>query len=104
VTHHDAWDVVIKTASVDKGVAPVVKWLNSFDGIVTRWSCEGDGGNDPPRKPYVLFYCEDPMDLIRVAKRDNWGISVHYYEPSGGLRYVLEFPNAAALNYFSTEQ
>ena len=39
---HKTQEMIIKKGKVDKGIEPVVRWLNSFAGIYTRWSCEGE--------------------------------------------------------------
>ena len=41
-----------KKIVVDKNIAPVIKWLNTFDHVHTIFSCEG---NRVRWSPYVLF-------------------------------------------------
>jgi hypothetical protein len=45
---------------VDRGVAPLVVALNSFGGVATLASCEGD----PERAAYVYFRCADTVRFV----------------------------------------
>jgi hypothetical protein len=99
--------MVIKHADVDIQIQPIVKWLNSFDGIYTRWSCQGDPSKpfdketevngvvcvDPAVPAYVSFYCESAIDLAHVLNiSDVYAhTEVKFYPASGGLRYVMRF-------------
>ena len=86
---HVARRVPVKFAEIDEGIMKVVEWLNSFDGIYTRWSCEG--GHDD--EPMVIFYCEDIADLTAVCRAVGYSGSVQaeYYNPKASLRYILRF-------------
>ncbi len=53
--------------TVDKGIAPVVKWLRRM-GAETVSSCESDNG-----KPYVQFKCsEDRLECILRELSKDW--------------------------------
>lgn len=100
---HDTSLITLKKAHIDKGIAKVVNWLNSFDGIYTRHSCQGNDAFHqkekgvktpvPPDIPYVLFYCDDPLDLICVASKIKGSavIEVEFYPRGATLRYWLKF-------------
>lgn len=51
-----------KTFDVDKGIAPVVTWLNSFQDVNTLWACESQ---DWAPGGYVIFLCTD-VDTLRT--------------------------------------
>ena len=89
--------VPIKVVEVDKGILPVVKWLNSFEGIFTRWSCEGD----LTCNPYVIFYCENSLDLVQVCMWVNCAATVEVSCDSCMLRYKLVFATKQALECFA---
>jgi len=52
--------IIIYEAEVDIGIIPMVRWLNSLRGIITRFSCEGE---DPIKNqiyspPYIIIWAE----------------------------------------------
>lgn len=57
---HATKKTIIYEADVDIGIIPLVRWLNSLKGIMTRWSCQGEN----PKKgvyspPYVTIWVEE---------------------------------------------
>ena len=61
---HKTEKVVIKEAEVDVAVRPVVDWINSFAGLMTKYSCEGDDNG----YPYVSFISSDEDALYVCIK------------------------------------
>ena len=37
----------------DTAIVPLITWLNSFDGIATQWSCQGEPGGS--YSPYFML-------------------------------------------------
>ena len=99
---HDATRIVLKRAVVDKKMQPIIKWLNSFDGVFTRWCCEGmcTIEEDYP-KPYVLFYCDGQEDLNEILRslRDYGKVEVEFYQ-NRMIRYCLRFRSLAVMEDF----
>lgn len=63
---HKSKKIAIKRALVDNGIAGLVKWLNSRDGVCTTDSCEGGGIESGSDIPYVLFHVKDRMQFQRI--------------------------------------
>jgi hypothetical protein len=67
--HHKTKNIQIgnsaKYAEVDELIIPLVKWLNSFSGVETLYSCQGDLDfvGIIKRQPYVGFVCNDTESL-----------------------------------------
>ena len=61
---------VVKTikAEIDDLIWPVVKWLNSIDGVNTIGSCQGGDGAIRPQ-PFVTFTAEYISNLDQVINR-----------------------------------
>lgn len=98
---HPTETIVIKgkEAAIDKGMVPVVRWLNSFDAVETTYCCEGWHG-DHLANPYVLFFCDDPETLKTIV--GSLGEWISPYDVillaecrvdvlGGRLRYKLEW-------------
>lgn len=69
---HATKKIVIYEADVDIGILPMVQWLNSLRGIITRFSCEGE---DPIKDqvyhpPFVIIWVEQYDD----AEDNDFGI------------------------------
>jgi hypothetical protein len=71
VEEHETTHIAIKTVKVDEYIRPVVQWLNDFPGVITRWSCEGEPGDNTDNKPYVVFSCEDSLRGLRILVNDS---------------------------------
>lgn len=97
---HTQYLVTTQEAFIDEGILPVVKWLNSFTGIITKHSCQGD----KERNPYVSFICDDVYQLLHVVSRV---IGKHQHVAkceviahNGMLRYVIRFKGVHGLQHF----
>lgn len=70
-TGHKQATIVLKTATVDEAMLPVLRWLNSYHGVYTLWSCQGDDrdpeGNVCP--PYVSFFCAYAKDMKEIEAK-----------------------------------
>lgn len=107
---HKTRRIALKHADVDLGVEPVVTWLNSFPGVFTRWSCQGDDADHKNHRkngriksqPYVLFYCDDLKDLIEILAKVGplATTEVDYLVQQGAIRYIMRFGNQAMLKSF----
>lgn len=53
-------------ADVDRGIVPLVRWLNSFPTVTTQFCCEGEDDRST-HKPYVLILCTDLLTLERIC-------------------------------------
>jgi len=51
-TTHLQETIAVKKVPVDVNMVTIIKWINSFPGVITQWSCEGGD----TRKPYVIFF------------------------------------------------
>lgn len=84
---------------VDKGILPLVNFLDDFGGIVTQWSCEGHSGVDIP---YVDFYAEDFESILFLLKEMEGApcsIVVQYdHESFTFLRFAIHFENKEHLS------
>lgn len=98
---HPASVMVVKSALVDIKIQSVVNWLNSFESVTTRWSCEGDlnADNEYNAKPMIVFYCESNLELATILKATDIfaKCEVVWYEPQGSIRYILWFHDIADL-------
>jgi hypothetical protein len=111
VKPHTTVKLVIKTANVDRGMVPVVNWLNEFENVVTKFEnvvtkfcCEG--GKDPvggdPYHPYVIFACDDPIDLMNIVNKLGHTGVVEIRPPYGVrlLDYCIRFIDKEHLKMF----
>ena len=69
--------IVIYEADVDIGIIPLVRWLNSLKGIITRFSCEGE---DPIKgqiyhPPYIIIWVEQ----YDGSEDNDFGIIEHLF-------------------------
>lgn len=96
-----------RVISVDRGMASTVAWLNSFYGIFTHWSCEGD-----PNPPYVTFSCINDRDLHKMLTQlhcetpegDLMKHSVCEVLPfDGKIRYTIKWSNVATFKLWKRE-
>jgi len=87
---HIAKEITILKAAVDEKIIPVVQWLNSFEGVITIFSCEGD----KKVKPYILFQCDEHLTLLRILKTARAyykTCEVWWWEDHLPVRYRMEF-------------
>jgi len=98
---HKTKNIIIKKKSVDEKIAPVIKWLNSFNSVITFYCCQG---NDKEKyKPYVLFSCyeiENLLEILRVIRGYNIECHVDWALENFPLRYKLHFYNTDTLQEF----
>ena len=66
---HETQPISLKEADIDIEMIPVVKWLNSFDGVNTRHCCEGDDGSWEFQKPYITFTCNSLLTLAIIVEK-----------------------------------
>lgn len=104
---HKTSPVAIKVAEIDNEIIPVIKWLNSFRWVYTRWCCQGDsdpkGNNFDNKYSYVIFYLDStPEDLRDICQAlDNFAtIHVEYYKWTAGIRYKIVFNSYSAMKRF----
>lgn len=65
---HEKINTVIWKAQIDVGIRPLVQWLNSFDGIVTRYSCEGGENHGT----YVQVWVETNNETLGYTTNKSW--------------------------------
>jgi hypothetical protein len=70
-SRHRQTEIVLKRAIVDDRIIPVLEWLNSFHGVYTIWSCQGQdsdhlGGDS--YLPYISFIsaCRNDLSTIKA--------------------------------------
>lgn len=56
--------IILKTASVDEEIAPLLVWINKLPGTLTDFSCAGHEKND--FKPYVSLHCWNHSSLFYI--------------------------------------
>ena len=91
-----------QTVFVDKKILGTCRWINSFPGVVTQYSCEGGNGSN---LPYILFLCYEleSLKMITEATIDKKGnrfahISANAYE--GELRFIIRWLSVDHFNKF----
>lgn len=58
--------MIERTLDMDQRIAPLVEWINRFQGVTAFGSCEGHQGGignnlgNGYHVPYVFFSCADP--------------------------------------------
>jgi len=74
-TGHKIVPVTIKgqRTFVDEGIKDLVMWMNSIDGVVTMYSCQGEFTENGyvKRPPYVMFECETKASLRTLSRYFN---------------------------------
>ena len=97
---HPTKKLTMKTALIDKGMIPVIKWLNSFSSVVTKWCCQGS--DDPRNNPYVVFACDEPMELLTIVNKVNYDGVVEIRPPYNirMIDYCIRFPTKANFETF----
>lgn len=97
-TIHKTKRIAIKTAPVDIGIIPLVKWVNSLYMTFTLFSCEGNADN----KPYFSFICGNNQSLYRIVKlvtSFNGEVQVDSGDANGWmLRYTAYFDDKYSLD------
>lgn len=92
---HRTTKTTIKRVPIDNKITLIVNWLNSFGGIYTRHSCQGvydkDGKDKNRQCAYVLFYCDDLLDLLSVCNKAGNLATIEVDMYQGSLRYKIIF-------------
>ena len=83
---HEATGIILKEATVDDKLIPVVEWINSL-GCYTLGGCQGDDTSNHccASNPYVMFLCWDLESLehiISVVKAFNFVHKDKYENPA----------------------
>lgn len=87
---HAARIVAIKSAEVDDDILFLVKWLNSFSGVFTRWSCDGGGKFE---MAYISFYCDCQGHLWDILREIGFWVKIEVdrVPDQSMLRYRMAF-------------
>lgn len=64
LSDHATTIIPLRLVAIDKGIVPVVKWLNAFDDTFTLYSCQGDSKH----RPMIAFFCRWKHVLNRIKK------------------------------------
>lgn len=112
---HNPIRTIIKEAYVDKGVVPVVNWLNSYNDVFTQYACEGYTEEEKKNgighnNPYVIFFCfyePDMTDILStifpyqdITCEIEYGSKTQHYNSYHGIRYILRFKDKKDLKFF----
>ena len=62
---------------VDKKVLPLINFLNSFHGVFSMLSCEGDSYNPWGCGPWVMFRCFNAMSLAAICEYVSSCFRIH---------------------------
>lgn len=104
IRFHKTKKMIIKTANIDLGMEKVVKWLNKFDSVVTKFCCEGGHklSLDKLTEPYVVFTCDDSVELIHIVAKIGYLGTVSIRPPHNirVMDYSITFPNKENLKIF----
>ncbi len=100
--NHKTREIAIKKAQVDIGIIPLVDFLNGFDGIITRWSCEGyPARSKKVDLPYINFYAEDLQSIQFLLKElQSAPCTVHIQSASEliSMSFAIRFENKEHLD------
>jgi len=100
---HITLKMPLKMIEVDKKIAPVVRWVNSFQSVHTLYSCEGSKKRSR-QNPYVLFSCHKFADLCKIVNflphSSKTRVEVVPSCDMRALTYRLAFANQAELETF----
>jgi hypothetical protein len=104
LVEHETISTSVKIVDVDKGIKPLISWINSFKGIYTLFSCEGyDDTYEIPEAPYVMFISLSVDDLCKFLlhiKSSSFLYEIHVIYLEGLLKYCIRFNSKKDLNYF----
>lgn len=92
--------LTIKQAQVDLEIIPLINWLNSYESVVTQYSCEGEHCEEEDedlqlKRPYILFTCNNLIDLISILSvlEHRATVEVSWSQTKGCIEYVARFYN-----------
>ena len=99
---HETETIVLKRAEVDKKIVPMVRFFNSFSGIITLFSCEGSPDKNSPYKPYISFICRNHNSFFKLVDQlslycEDCFIPMEANVFEGTLTYVFRFENQEEL-------
>lgn len=106
---HPTKTIPIKSADIDINIIPIIRWMNSFPGIYTRYSCEGDYPlndyygqlSNEARKPYVSWLCFDNKDRDKVLQKlDGYSTTEITVDEIGQLKYCTRFTDKIIMDMF----
>jgi hypothetical protein len=68
---HHCQKIIQKRIVVDEKIAPLIRWMNNLNGVITQFSCEGartvkESGWGKSSIPYVTFNCFFPTSLYYI--------------------------------------
>lgn len=97
--------MIIKSADVDVEIIPIIKWLNSYLSVNTHFCCQGDPDttketdNHACNRPYVLFTCMNPVDLVSVLSVLGHfsTVEIHWNQYKAQIEYISRFTNKERL-------
>lgn len=103
---HQTERVIITEANIDCKMVPLVRWLNSLEGVITLHCCQGDPDRtiaDPDgqggENPYISFLCFEPLTLIQILQQFGSLAVVEVDFHGGCLRYCARFWNQMTLHH-----
>jgi tRNA(Phe) wybutosine-synthesizing methylase Tyw3 len=97
---HPCRRITIKEADVDELMIPLIKWLNSYESVVTFFCCQGEkNSTDSYDRPYVLFTCTNSLDLISILSTigSNADVMIHWSPEKSHIEYIARFQNQERL-------
>jgi hypothetical protein len=103
---HPTTKIPLKFAHVDTKMIPLVNWLNSYDSINTQFCCQGNPRKENQtdddyeiHRPYILFTCMNPIDLISVLSMFEYRASTQVYwsDIKSQIEYCSRFRDQEAL-------
>ena len=85
-------------ADIDEGIADMVVYLNTIDGVRTIASCQGtigEGGPNPYRPQVMAAWTVEAFERLRkefdvTLLGDGWG-NLHPKEPDLPLPFAVQF-------------
>ena len=96
---HKTVNMAVVKADIDINIVPVIRWLNSYLGITTLFSCEGtDSG---PNNPMAMFICNSSHSLVPMLIKLPLDARVELSWHENMLRYIINFRDRHSLYIFT---
>lgn len=100
---HKTKKIAIKEAKVDEKIIPLIKWMNSLEGVHTLFSCQGSNRKNSEcswcaeGSPYVMFMCFNQVNLAKILElfENRTQTEIYYFE--GSVKYTSRFFNIDCL-------
>ena len=86
-----------KECDIDVGIVPVVRWINSFDGLRTIACCHGEGTLVEPYLVYVYDGRSHIVEINRTIRTFAWAVKNDF---QGVKRYWIRFHSPQHLQQF----